>query len=138
MPTLRQKALARALAENASSGNPKTKGEILVSIGYSPATATGIPKEIIEAKGTQEALIALGFTEGNAKMVVSEILMNPEEKAHDRLDAADKIFKFHGSYAPEKSENINYNLNRNIDPVQAALLAEYEEKLRGKLSDGVQ
>lgn len=102
MPTPRQEKLADAIIENLKADIPKTKTEIAVSSGYAPSTAEGGTKDIIEQKGVQEALIARGFTLENAKKVVAEILLNPEEKARDRLTAADMTIKVHGGYAPEK------------------------------------
>lgn len=106
MATIRQKKLAKAIVENLENPEPKTKGELLESVGYSPDTAKAKPGEIIEQKGVQEELIRLGFTEDNAKSVVAEILNNPSVDPNSRLKAADMTFKVHGSYAPEKSVQV--------------------------------
>lgn len=110
MPTIRQKRLAKAIIEDSKSTLPKSGGELLKSVGYSEATAIGHTSEILEAEGVKEALDDLGFSEDAAKKVVSEILHKEGAKDHDRLDAADKVFKVHGSYAPEKNLNVNVDL----------------------------
>jgi Flp pilus assembly CpaF family ATPase len=110
MATQRQKKLAKAIVENAVAEKPKGIGQILENIGYSKNTAEAIPGEIIAAKGVQEELITLGFTEDNAKSVVSEIMLNPEAEDNNRLKAADMVFKVKGGYAPDKSINVNVSV----------------------------
>lgn len=102
MPTIRQRKAAKAFVEALESGETVYAGELLESVGYAKSVAEGKPGEILEQKGVQEALQEYGFTEENAKRVVSEILLDGRRKAADRLNAADKIFKVVGSYAPEK------------------------------------
>ena len=135
MATTRQEKLADAIIENHRADKPKTNGEMLEAVGYAPTTARHQPGVIIESKGTKEALAARGFTVENANEVVGQILMNPEEKAHDRLDAADKIYKVHGSYAPEKK--LNLNLNADVEDYQkyTELSQKYDEEMKRKLSE---
>lgn len=117
MSTQRQKKLAKAIVENLESKQPITAGELLENVGYSKNTAEAKPGEIMEQKGVQEELENLGFTEFNAKSVVASIMNNEGEKSTDRLKAAEMTFKVHGSFAPEKSINLNaiatYNLTED-------------------------
>lgn len=118
MATLRQKKLARAIIDNIQSKDTKTAGESLENTGYSKATAESISGEIIGSKGVQEELIALGFTEYNAKSVVASIMNSEACEPNARLKAADMTFKVHGSYAPEKSINLNATATYNLTPDQ--------------------
>lgn len=102
MPTTKQKKLAKALIENMASDKPKTAGELLEVAGYGEGTQTGSPGRTIEQKGVQEALEEYGFSEENAKMVVSEIMLNGDVDARARLKATDQVFKVKGSYASDK------------------------------------
>lgn len=111
MATVRQKRLAQAIVENMARPEPKNKKELLVSVGYTPTTADVKQREMFDRKGVKDELAALGFTEENAMKVVSEILLKEEAQDKDRLKAAEQIFKVHGTYAPEKSINMNYNLS---------------------------
>lgn len=70
-------------------------------------TAAVIAVENLGKPKIQEELKKLGFDSNNAKRVVGEILNDEEQQARDRLNAADKIFKVHGDYAPEKHVNVN-------------------------------
>lgn len=134
MPTSRQERLAEAIIKNATATNPKNKGELAVSSGYAPSTAEGGVKDIIEQKGVQIALQERGFTEENAKRVVGEILLDRRTKPDTRINAAKEIFKVHGSYAPDKSINVNVN-QEIIDPEAEKLRLEFEEKMRKKYSE---
>ncbi len=111
MPTVRQTRLAKAIIENAVAEKPLNKKDLLVSAGYDLTTAEATPARVIEQKGTQQALADFGFTEENAKMVVSEILLDPETDKNTRINAAKEVFKVHGTYAPEKKLVGNFNLN---------------------------
>lgn len=134
MATLRQKALARELIQNATADRPKTAGELLESVGYAKNTAEAKPGQIIEQAGVQEELAVLGFTVERAKSVVGEILDDPDKQPKDRLKAADMVFKVHGAYVPElpPSKGNTYNFFFNPD-VQKATLA-YEENLKRVLA----
>lgn len=104
--TQRQKKVAKLIVENMSSTNPLNKGEILADVGYSIGMQKQ-PSVVIESDGVQNELKLLGFTEENAKLVVGKILNDEEVEPNARLKAADMTFKVHGTYAPEKSLNIN-------------------------------
>ncbi len=109
MSTIRQKKLAKAIVENIQLPKPKNKQELLASVGYSEITAGATSKVILEQKGVKDELALLGFTEEKAKNVVATILSSEFEEGNTRLRAADLIFKVYGTYAAEKSFNINVN-----------------------------
>lgn len=98
MPTIRQKKLAEIIVENATLDKPLNKGEMLSKVGYAPNVAKHRPSAIMESEGVIEALEDLGFTETNAKKVVSEIMLNEAIDPTTRLRATDQVFKVHGSY----------------------------------------
>lgn len=129
MATQRQKKLAKALVENAVAEKPITAKELLVNVGYAINTAEVKPKEIIEQKGVQEELVAMGFTEDNAKLVVSEIMLNPSAEDNNRLKAADMVFKVKGGYAAEKS------INLNVELIDEELIKEIADELNVKIKD---
>lgn len=103
---MRQKKLARYIVDDANSDSPRSKGELVESVGYSKQSSLKKPGEIISSKGTQLALKALGFHEDAAKEVVQEILHNEANEPMERLAAAREVFKVMGSYAAEKSFNL--------------------------------
>ena len=109
MATLRQKALAKAIVMNSRAKHKKNKQDLVASVGYSEMSADKKATEIIESKGTQQALETYGFTEDNAKKVVSEIMQDRFVEAPVRLKAADMIFEVHGTKAATKSVNVNVN-----------------------------
>lgn len=115
MATRLQKRLAEEIIKDASSKIPRQKKDLLVSAGYDVVTAEASPGRTIDQVGVREALTELGFSEDGAKKVVAEILYSSKAKDHDRLDAADKVFKAHGTYAPEKHMNLNVEVEANQD-----------------------
>lgn len=129
MSTQRQKKLAKAIVENMESDKPKTAGELLENVGYSKNTAEAKPGEILDQIGVQEELTILGFTEANAKSVVSSIMNDINADKNARLKAADMTFKVHGSYAPEKKditskgESVNMSQDK-IDEINKLALDE--------------
>lgn len=127
-PTTLQKRVARKIIENAHLPEPLTSGEIVESSGYGESMKKN-PQVIINSDGVRQELINLGFTEENAKSVVGKILLNEEAEDRDRLKAASEVFKVHGTYAPEKSVNVNVEVKPS-DPKAKALAEEYESKLK--------
>jgi len=81
----------------------------VVSSGYSEISAESSAHLILVQKGVLQALEERGFSEPNAKRVVTEILNNEKTEPNTRLSAAREVFKVQGSYAPEKSVNVNIN-----------------------------
>ncbi len=122
MSTLRQKKLAHNIVENLSRDNPLNKEELVISSGYAVKTAEGHAPDIIDQKGVQEELKALGFDEDTAKNVVANILTNEKVAPKDRLRAASEVFKVHGSYAPEKQISLNVDLTATEKVQEAAKL----------------
>ena len=103
MATLKQKKLAKGIAEAFNAKEIPLAKELIVSAGYDLTTAEASPGRTIAQKGVQEELEQYGFTEDNARSVVAEILLNKKVNPMARLVAADRIFKVKGSYAAEKS-----------------------------------
>ncbi len=135
MPTPKQERLAENIIANARSDNPKSLGAVVVSSGYSPGFAKGGVTRIAEQKGVQEALEARGFTELAAKEVVAELMLDPSQDGNVRLKAADMTFKVHGSYAAERSVQLNVNLEVPENPRAIELAEKYEQELRKSYTD---
>ena len=121
MSTMMQKKLAHNIIKNNSAKKPLNKKELAVSSGYSPIHAKTATAVIFEARGVQKELQVLGFTEDNAKMVVTEILMDKSQEAGDRLKASDQVFKVHGTYAPEKRISATVDINELQETVKAQI-----------------
>lgn len=100
--TRRQEKLAVEIIKDVGTRKPRTKKELLASAGYEIGTGEGSPGRTLAQKGVKEALRIRGFSEQQADKVVSEIMHSKRVNPHTRLDAADKIYKRLGSYAPEK------------------------------------
>lgn len=133
MATLRQKALAKAIVENATREKPLNKQDLVISSGYAVKTAEGHAPDILEQKGVKDELAIMGFSVERAKAVVGQILDDEDKMPKDRLKAADMVFKVHGAYVPEAppAQSNTYNIFFNAE-IQAATRA-YEESLRGLL-----
>ncbi len=112
MATLKQKKVARALVKNLSVDKPKTAGEIVESSGYGVSMKKN-PQVILNSEGVKGELAILGFDEKTAKEVVGHILTDESLEPQHRLKAADMVFDVHGSYAPEKTINLNVELQAN-------------------------
>lgn len=119
MATLLQKNLAQNIVKAAKSKKRVNKKELLVSAGYSEVTATATPGLILEQKGVKEELKALGFNEDRAKKVVAEILDDKYQDGAVRIAAAREVFKVFGTYAAEKS--VNMNVTASVDEVREAI-----------------
>ena len=113
MATQRQKKLAKAIVENLKADKPKNAKELVVSSGYDITTAEKQVPAVFEQKGVIEELEKLGFSEVKAKEVVGTILTSANEESNVRLKAADMVFKVNGTYAPEKSEVKQFNVQVN-------------------------
>lgn len=137
MATVRQKKLAKAIVETMQSDTPLNKQELVASVGYSKMSADKKATEIIESKGTQEALADLGFSEDGAKQVVQEIMYNPKVDASARLKATDQVFKVQGSYAPEKHTSVNLHLTNTDNEKELKELAiKVREQMRRDYAEG--
>lgn len=133
MPNPRQRKLAKELVDNVLSAHPLTTKQILVDrVGYKLNTVESKAKSVLEHPGLKQAVDDLGFTEEAAKGVVASILHGSENDMA-RLKAAEQIFKVHGSYAPEKHESKNLNVNVVVDPRSEKIAQKYEDELRQEL-----
>lgn len=131
MATENQRKVAELIVENTLLDIPLNGGEMLEKVGYSEGIQKS-PSRVLQSEGVKEHLKVLGFDEDNAKHVVVEIMLNPAIEPNARLKATDQVFKVQGSYAAEKS--INLNMNANIaDPKSLEIAKKYEEELKSKL-----
>lgn len=129
MATQKQKKLAREIVKNLELDSPKTLGELVENGGYAEVMKKN-PKRVIDAKGVKDELEVLGFTEEAAKGVVASILHHSDNDMA-RLKAADQIFKVQGSYAPEKHQNMNVNVDiGKQDPKEEQIILNAEEELK--------
>ena len=137
MATIKQKKLAKVIIENTKVDNPLNAGQMLEKVGYSKSVAEAKSADIINSEGVKQALNEYGFSEDNAMMVVSDILLNEEERSETRLNAAKEVFKVHGTYAAEKSMALQVNVEARLDenPATKALMDEYKAKLKAQLTD---
>lgn len=102
MATTKQKRVAKLIIENATLDKPLNGGQMLAKVGYAKSMHKAKVNDVLESEGVLETLNEYGFTEDNAKMVVSEILLDPKQKGDTRINAAKEVFKVRGSYAPDK------------------------------------
>ncbi len=135
MPTVKQRRVAKLIIENTTLDKPLNGGEIVENSGYGKKMKL-YPKRVIETKGVEEELKSLGFTEENAKSVVTEIMLNPKEKSDTRLKATDQVFKVHGSY-DEKDVSFTQNIINN-KIVSSMSEDEVNEFLKLKLNERTQ
>ena len=105
MATIRQERVAQLIIENAKLDNPLNGGAMLEKVRYGKISKQ--PSRILKSKGVKEVLKKSGFTEDNAKNVVQKIMLDEDIEPNARLKATDQVFKVEGSYAPEKSVNLN-------------------------------
>lgn len=131
MSTELQKNLAQNIVKNLKRKKPLNKKELVVSSGYDMTTAEKQIPAVFEQKGVQDELKILGFNEENAKKVVSEILLSDKVEPRTRLTAADMTFKVHGTYAPERTQTTNINID--ITPKSLEIAKKYEEELKNTL-----
>lgn len=111
MSTVRQKKLAPEVVKNLQSPNPKPIGQVLKSVGY----GTGLqnqPKRVLESEGFKEEMAILGFDVETAKRVVGQIALEGEND-NVKLKASEMIFKVHGTFAPDKSLNVNIDITQD-------------------------
>lgn len=110
MSTVRQRKLAKVIIENSTLDKPLNGGQMVEKVGYAKSLVD-YPKKVIDTEGVQEALEEYGFTIENAKMVVSEIMLNSDVDPSARLKATDQVFKVKDGYAATKSVNINIGIS---------------------------
>jgi len=129
MATEKQKKIAELIVENSVIDEPLNGGEMLEKVGYSPNLVKQ-PGRVLQSEGVLEHLEVLGFTESNAKMVVTEIMLNGDNDPSARLKATDQVFKVMGAYAPEKSVNLNVNSDVTSSEELEALARRLNETTR--------
>lgn len=83
MPSEKQIILAKKFLENMGNNNPKTKGELMLEVGYSETTSKN-PYMIFNSKGfkknTEGFLEDIGLDKSSRLCILSEI-------AHDRNES---------------------------------------------------
>ncbi len=119
MSTIRQKKLAKNIAENMRAKKPRNKKELLVASGYSEITAKASPNIIMEQKGVVDELEILGFSVQRAKEVLAGILNAPSiyemVTPENQIRAAQEVFKVFGAYAPDKHMTVNIDIEVSDD-----------------------
>lgn len=123
MSTVRQRRLAKVIIENSTLDKPLNGGQMVEKVGYAKSLVD-YPKKVIDTEGVHEALEEYGFTIENAKMVVSEIMLNSDIDPSARLKATDQVFKVKDGYAATKSVNINIGLSKEDQDKLDLLLME--------------
>lgn len=129
MGTRLQKKLAKAIVDDLKNDHPATGQELLEKVGYSRHLAKQSGR-VLYAAGVTEEVMALGFTVEEADKTVANVLKTAKNDAN-KLGAADRIYKRYGANAPEKTENVNFNVNSNpaeIDKFKS-LREKYEQEL---------
>ena len=129
MATLKQKIVARKIAESLESGKPRHGKDIVAEVGYGRRYERH-PKRILESEGVKEELKAILSIEETDNVVRS--IMMASEKDSDRIKASDLIYKRTGAYAPTKAEikqETTELVEANIDlDSMAEMLAEELKK----------
>ena len=131
MSTIRQKLVARELKNAIENNIPITGGRVAEKCGYGKDAILN-PRRVLERRGVKKELAILGFSEFEADTTVGQILLKGK-KDESKLRAADIIYKRVGSYAPEKSQSVNLNLEIKASKKSQGLIDEYEAKLRKTL-----
>lgn len=126
MPTAKQKKVAQLLIENIELDKPLNGGQMLAKVGYSKSMQHAKVNDVLESEGVKEALNDYGFNVETAKRVIGQILTDGEND-NVKIKAADMVLKVHGTYAPEKS--VNLNINEIHDSRIDALIATVEHGL---------
>lgn len=125
MPTIKQKRAAKAAAENGG-----IISRAMLAAGYSPMTAQD-PKKLTESKAWPE-LMAEYLPDSELASQHEKFLHSDREEIG--VKALDLAYKLKGSYAPDKSININAELK--VDDValeELARLLEKQERLHDNL-----
>jgi len=136
MGTIKQKKTAELVVKTLKGESKKNAGEILDKVGYSKNVSRS-PKPILESEG---------FLEEFNKLIPDRKLTNKhnellfDEKSEIQIKALDLAYKIKGSYAPEKKESVNLNLNSKLEGLKDSkkikqLATEYEEKLKKTLEE---
>jgi len=126
VPTPKQRETARLVIETAKGKTKfKSNAELVAQAGYGIGIQTS-PHRVLNSDGVKIALEDYGFHPDTAKNVVHSILTSKKAKDADRLKASDMVFKVHGTYAEQRSVNVNVEIDANNPR-----LLELAERLRG-------
>lgn len=121
MPTIRQK---KAFAKTLENGGVVSTA--MIDAEYSRAMAKN-PQKLTESKGWKE-LMDKHLPDDRLAQKHEQLL--EDEESNVQVKALDMAYKLKGSYAPEKSVNLNLNADaRNLNPKALKLKEEYEKKL---------
>lgn len=122
----------------ADTGNASLAAKENYDISPTNANLAGvIGHENLNKPNIQEELRKLGFDSNNAKRVISEILNDDSNEPKDRIKAAENIFKVHGDYAPDKSINVNVEVEASDEIKEAAQKLNEIYRRTSISSDGV-
>lgn len=109
MGTLRQKKAAKLTLESIGTANRKTKGQIVLEAGYSPATATN-PQEVFDTQGFKEELENFGLTEDLVKTALVEDIKGKPRKRFFELSLGAEIL----GLKKQGAQGVNTNIQVNI------------------------
>ena len=133
-PTVRQRRLAKGLAENQMSHAPLSVGAVMREIGYS-STISEQPSRITESSGFKKALAELGLTEELVvTALVNDILDKPSQRVKELTLAADILGMRRKEADPTsttKSGNNVYNFFFN--PEVQSKVKIYEDEIKKAL-----
>jgi len=124
-PTQKQRKIAQLIVNNSTLDKPLNGGKMLAKVGYAKSMQDAKVNDVLESQGVKQALEDLGFTEDNAKMVVSEIMLNPKADNSSRLKATDQVFKVKGTYAPEKRINLTLEIPEELKQKASSAITQY-------------
>lgn len=130
-PTERQKKAFQILSEEG-----KKKGEAMREAGYSEIVAKA-PTRVTKTRGWEELLKRELPDEKLVKK--HNYLLSSRRKEETQKSALDMAYKLKGSYAPERSQSLNLNINKDAKDNSRAkeLTEEYEQKLKNQLIDTI-
>lgn len=134
-PTEKQRRVAEKLIENTQVDNPKTGGEIVEDSGYGPSMSKNC-HVVLNSEGVQMALEEYGFSEDRAKMVVADVMNGEKSTEMGKLKAADMVFKTFGTYAPDKSVNLNVEQQMMSDDDIQRLAKEINNQQKNAIHTG--
>jgi hypothetical protein len=129
MPTIKQKKAFDEITEN-----HRSVSDAMRVAGYDEDTASK-PSNLTNSKGFQE-LLAEYLPDKTLQERHQAFLYSENEVIG--VKALDMAYKLKGSYAPEKSQSINLNVNASVDaddPKRKALVDEFENKLFNQYQD---
>lgn len=121
MPTMKQKKAFEKILEK-----PRAIGTVMREVGYSENTIVD-PKNLTESKGWKE-LMEIHLPDDRLAKKHSQLL--EDEKSEIQVKTLDMAYKLKGSYAPEKTVNVNLEGKIEMSPKEKELKEEYEAKIQ--------